>query len=178
MLKAELYNRDHSKMKEWDKKGREPQLNLGEVTLSPHMTLFYLYLLNCFQSQSVLGLKEVILPGCSHWGNKSTWKLWTLSYFSTFAVPVHTRLIPKAHLYFGCVCVIFSKGQYIVNDHFTLVSQKWMDPYNDLRKRRCKGTPEKLGQILMECKWQNFLSHVQLMPSQMHRLPTPVCPLR
>lgn len=175
MLKAELYNHE---MKEWGKKVREPQLNLGEVTLSPHMTLLYPFLLNCFQCQSILGLNAVILPAGSHWGNKSTLKLWTLSYFSTFVVPVHTRLIPNAHLYSGRVCVIFSKEQYIVNDHFTLVSQKWMDPYNDLRKWRCKGTSERLWQILLECKSQNFLSHVQRMPSQMHRLPTPVCPQR
>lgn len=37
-------------------------------------------------------------------------------------------------------------------------------------------TPERLRQILLECNWQNFLSHVQLMPSRMHRLPTTVCP--
>lgn len=162
------------------RKEEEPQLSLGEAILTPHMTLLYPYLLNCFQCQSILGLNAVILPVGSHWGNKSTLKLWTLSHFSTFIVPVHTRLIPKAHLYFGCVSVIFSKEQYIINDHFTLVPQKWIHTMTSENEDVKEGflTPERLEQILLECKLQIFLSHVQLMPSRMHILPTPICPWR
>lgn len=62
-------------MKEWGRKAREPQFKLGEVTLSPYMTLNYPYTLHLFHCLSVLGLNAIILLVGSHWGINSILKL-------------------------------------------------------------------------------------------------------
>jgi len=60
-------------------------------------------------------------------------KLLILCYTSAFIVTVHTRLLPRAHLYFASLLFIYVtdiEKLSIANDQFTLLSKKWIDPPN------------------------------------------------